>query len=293
VPSRNPEATGAAVCEGAAMIAASPHVALVTGANQGIGAATAIALGRRGTAVLVAYFRPGDDPGQPAEYNRLRRGDAADVVAEIERAGATAWAVEADLRDPAGPARLFDAAEDRLGPVDILVNNASGWVQDTFKPLPGAPDAPAGLDRFGRPMRPVSAETFQQQFAVDAMAPALLISEFARRLRSRGGTWGRIVGLTSGGPHGFPDEVSYGAAKAAQENYTMSASVELAPHGVTANIVHPPVTDTGWVDDEVRAGVAASTELTHVATPDEVAEVIAWVVSEEARLLTGSVVRLR
>ena len=228
------------------------HVALVTGANQGIGAATAVALGRRGTAVLVAYFRPGDAPGQPEEYNRVRRGDAA---------------------------------EERLGPVDILVNNASGWVQDTFKP--------AEVDRFGRPMQAVTAQTFQQQFAVDAMAPALLIAEFARRHRGRGGDWGRIVGLTSGGRHGFPDEVSYGAAKAAQENYTMSASVELAPHGVTANIVYPPVTDTGWVSDEVRAGVAASPEHTHVATPEEVAEVIAWVVSEEAHLLNGSVLRLR
>jgi 3-oxoacyl-[acyl-carrier protein] reductase len=263
----------------------SAHVALVTGANQGIGAATAVALGRRGTAVLVAYFRPGDDEGQPAEYNRLRRSDAADVVAEIEQAGGRAYAVEADLRDPAGPARLFDAAEEHLGPVDILVNNASGWVQDTFKP--------SEIDRFGRPMRAVSAGTFQRQFAVDAMAPALLIAEFARRHHARGGTWGRIVGLTSGGQHGFPGEVSYGAAKAAQENYTMSASVELAPYGVTANIVYPPVTDTGWVNDEVRAGVEASTEHTHVATPEEVAEVIAWVVSEEARLLNGSVVRLR
>ncbi|WP_026876561.1 SDR family oxidoreductase [Jiangella gansuensis] len=73
----------------------------------------------------------------------------------------------------------------------------------------------------------------------------------------------------------------------------MSASAELAAYGVTANIVYPPVTDTGWVTDEVRAAVAASNDHTHVATPEEVAEVIAWVVSEEAKLLTGSVVRLR
>jgi 3-oxoacyl-[acyl-carrier protein] reductase len=147
-------------------ITGSGHVALVTGANQGIGAATAAALGRRGAAVLVAYFRPGDDEGQPAEYNRRRRSDAAEVVAEIEHAGGRAYAIEADLRDPAGPARLFDAAEERLGPVDILVNNASGWVQDTFKP--------SEIDRFGRPMQAVTAWTFQRQFAVDAIAPALL-----------------------------------------------------------------------------------------------------------------------
>jgi len=263
----------------------SHHVALVTGANQGIGAATAVALAQRGASVLVAYFRPGDDDGQLEEYNRRRRGDAEDVVAEISRVGGRGYAVEADLTDPASPVRLFDAAEKHLGPVDILVNNASGWVQDTFKP--------ADTDRFGRPMRPVTERTFRQQFAVDAMAPALLIAEFARRVLARGGTWGRIVGLTSGGQHGFPDEVSYGAAKAAQENYTMSASVELAPYGITANIVYPPVTDTGWVTDDVRAHVAASTDHTHVATPEEVAEVIAWVVSEEAKLMTGSVVRLR
>lgn len=63
-----------------------------------------------------------------------------------------------------------------------------------------------------------------------------------------GGSWGRVTGLTSGGPLGFPEEVSYGAAKAAQVSYTMSAALGLAPYGVTANMVYPPpVTDTGWV----------------------------------------------
>src|SRR2546421_134678 len=81
--------------------AGSGQVALAPGANRGLGAAPAAALGRRRTAVLVAYFRPGDDEGQPAEYNRLRGRDAAHVVAEIERAGGRASAVEADLRDPA------------------------------------------------------------------------------------------------------------------------------------------------------------------------------------------------
>ena len=57
---------------------------------------------------------------------------------------------------------------------------------------------------------------------------------------------------------GFPEEVSYGAAKAAQVNYTMSAALELAPHGITANMVHPPVTDTGWVTAKVREAVAAN-----------------------------------
>jgi len=122
---------------------------------------------------------------------------------------------------------------------------------------------------------------------------ALLIAELARRHVERGATWGRIVGLTSGGPNGFPQEVSYGAAKAALENYTMSAATELAPFGITANIVHPPVTDTGWVTDEVRRFVAESPEHHHVAAPEDVAEVIAWLCSDQARLVSGNIIRMR
>ena len=137
--------------------------------------------------------------------------------------------MEADLSDPAAPALLFDAAEERLGPVDILVNNATGWLADTF--------TAAGTDRAGRNLQPVTAQTWTRQFAVDAMGAALMIAEFARRHIARQATWGRVIGLTSGGGLGFPEEVSYGAAKAAQVNYTMSAAAELAPFGVTANMV--------------------------------------------------------
>ena len=177
------------------------------------------------------------------------------------------------------------AAEAAFGAVDILVNNATGWVADTFSATPQG--------RFGHQQVRVSAETIDRQFAVDARGSALLIAEFARRHAARGGTWGRIVGLTSGGSAGFPHEVSYGAAKAALENYTMSAAFELAELGITANIVNPPVTDTGWVTDEVRQHVAERTDLIHIASPDEVAEVIAYLVSEEAGLITGNRIHLR
>ena len=130
------------------------------------------------------------------------------------------------------------------------MNNASGWLADTF--------APAGTDRLGRSLQRVTADTWRQQFSVDAMAAALMIAEFARRHIARGAAWGRIIGLTSGGGLGFPEEVSYGAAKAVQVSYTMSAALELARFGITANMVQPPVTDTGWVSDAVRDAVAAS-----------------------------------
>lgn len=266
---------------------AAPHTAIVTGANHGIGEATAVALASRGCKVLCAFLRVDDpaDPGVPQAYRDRRAQDAGAVVAEIRAGGGQAVPVEADLSDPAAPAALFDIAEAELGPVDILVNNATGWVQDTF--------APADTDRLGRSLRPVTAASWHQQFTVDSRAAALLIGEFARRHIARRATWGRIVGLMSGGDLGFPEEVSYGAAKAAQASYTMSAAVELARFGVTANMVHPPVTDTGWVTDAVRQVVAASSTLVHVASPAEVAEVIAYLASDAAALITGNVITLR
>ena len=261
------------------------HVAIVTGANHGIGAATACALAERDCAVLCAFWRVRDpvDPNVPEQYRRKRAGDAEAVVAQIHERGGRALAVEQDLRDPDAAVRLFDAAEAALGPVDTLINNATGWVADTF--------TPASRDRHGRSLRPVTAATWSQQFAVDAMAPALLISEFVRRHTARGASWGRIIGLTSGGGQGFPEEVSYGAAKAAQTNYVMSAAAELSGLGITANMVHPPVTDTGWVTESVREYVAASG--THLASPADVAEVIAYLASDAAALISGNVIVLR
>jgi 3-oxoacyl-[acyl-carrier protein] reductase len=263
------------------------HVALVTGANHGIGAATALALASCGAGVVVTYLRIPDpgEAGGPEEYRRNRAMNADHVIAKIRETGGRAMALEADLTDARSPVRLFEAAEAKFGAVDILINNATGWRADTFAPTPQS--------RFGHSHVRVSADTIDQQFAIDARASALLISEFARRHAARGARWGRIVGLTSGGPMGFPNEVSYGAAKAALENYTMAAAIELAPHGITANIVNPPVTDTGWVTDDVRRHVEERVDLIHIATPDDVARVIVYLVSDDARLITANRVHLR
>jgi 3-oxoacyl-[acyl-carrier protein] reductase len=255
------------------------HTAVVTGANQGIGAATAKALAAQGVNVLITFlsYEPEPDPSIPEAYFAGRRAGADEVVEAITALGGRAHAVEADLARPETAAELFDEAERVFGPVDVLVNNASGWVQDTF--------LTEDTDRFGRVQHAVTSGTFDAQFAVDARATALLIAEFARRHIARGGNWGRIVSLTSGDPKGFPGEVSYGAAKAALENYAMSAAAELQGHGITSNVVHPPVTDTGWINDEVRARFS-------VAEAGEVAEVIAFLCSDAAGRVTRNVLRM-
>ena len=113
--------------------------------------------------------------------------------------------------------------------------------------------------------------------------------QFARRYRDRGATWGRIATLTSGGRDGFL-EITYGTAKAALESYMLSAAREPAKTGTTANIVYPPVTDPGWVNDGVPELVAASTDHIYVAEPTDVAEGIAWLCSDSARMVTANVI---
>jgi 3-oxoacyl-[acyl-carrier protein] reductase len=263
------------------------HVALVTGANHGIGAATARVLAGCDASVLLTYLRleVTPVPGLPDPYVRDRSSDAQQVVGVIEADGGRAAAIEADLANASSIGLLFDAAEERFGPVDILVNNASGWIADSFRPQ--------SISEIGRNVVALSASTLDQNFAIDARASALLISEFARRHIARGANWGRIVGLTSGGPLGFPHEVSYGAAKAAQDNLTMSAAVELAGHGITANMVHPPVTDTGWITPAVERMVHDSEEMFHIASPEDVANVIAFLASDHASLITANIIHLR
>ncbi len=265
------------------------RVALVSGANHGIGAATAAELARLGADVAITYLArtPEDheDEHRSDTYRTPREQGPDATVRAVEGQGRGCVAVSEDLSDPTAPARIFEAAEGALGPVSILVNNASGWRKDSFDP--------AGSNEIGWLNSTMTAETIDAQLLVDARGGALMMAELARRHRARGGDWGRIVSLTSGGSMGFPGQVSYGAAKAALENYTMAASVELADDGITANVVYPPVTDTGWVTDAVREFVARSPDHVHVSSPAEVAEVIGWLCTDAAALVTGNLLRLR
>jgi 3-oxoacyl-[acyl-carrier protein] reductase len=262
-------------------------VAIVTGGNHGIGAAVARALARQGVAVMIGYLRlaPTDDPGLPEQYGRARSRGAELLVEEIRCDRGQAMALEADLADPGAVMVIFDHAEQGLGPVDILINNAAAWLADTF--------LADERDQLGRRLHPVSAMTHDHHFLVNSRATAMLIAEFARRHRQREAAWGRIVSITTGGAAGFPGEVSYGASKNALESYTVAAAHELGAFGITANVVSPAATDTGWIDPEFAAEIARASPLRHVGAPEDVADVVTFLVSKQARAITGQKIVLR
>src|SRR5579859_428138 len=266
-------------------------VALITGANHGIGAATATALAAEGVSVLINYlrmppmgsYRPGEELDR---YDTLRAKTADEVLQAIRAQGGRAEAIEDDLSDPATIPFLFDRAEAVLGPVDILVNNADYCLQDTFLPQSlGEHKAPDGYTT-----SPFSVEMHDRRFAINSRAIALLINEFAWRRLAHGIHWWRIITISSDGAPGFAGEVSYGASKYAAESYARAAAFELGKFGITANIVSPGPVQTGWVTPAAEEQIKRETPLGRVGQPMDIADVIVFLASEQARWVSGQMI---
>ena len=228
------------------------RVALVTGANTGIGLAIARRLLEEGCAL--AYATAGDD--------RKRRGP----LAELRRKGRVAH-VFGDLMDPEVPGRLVAEALDQLGGVDVLVNNA-------------------GIS-LAKPFFDLDVDDFDTTLGIDVRAAFLLSQAAARHMRDRGGG-GCIVNITS--VHEHVPRVNfalYAAAKAALGMLTRGMALELAPFGIRVNAVAPGVIATPRNKEDAEE-LDSEVPLGRPGTPEEVAALVAWLCTEEAAYVTGS-----
>jgi 3-oxoacyl-[acyl-carrier protein] reductase len=272
-------------------------VVLVTGADNpfGIGAAIAEAFAAQGASVFITYLRSrpeefGIDAATAAKattpgetFYRARNADTPDVVlGRLREHAVRVESAEVDLADPQAIPQLFDRVEKVLGPVDILINNAAHSVADSFIPFPSP-----GEDWAGRILSTVDADRHDRHVAVNSRAVALLMAEYARRHVSRGAIWGRVVNISTDGADCFPGEVSYGASKAALESYSRSAAVELGQYGITVNVVAPGPIQTGWIPAEAEQPVVEDIPLGRMGQSDDVADVVVFLASDQARWVTG------
>ena len=271
----------------------------MTGTNNphGIGAAVAQAFAVQGAKVFLHYFRwtpqsradsnskESRSPGEAFYYSQQTKS-IDEVLERVRESGAQVATLETDLADPALIKTLFDQAEATLGPVEVLVNNAAYWEADTF--LASGADLPNKLVELwtDRPQS-LNVRAFDRMFAVNARAPALMIAEFARRHIKRGAQFGRIINVSTAGAERFPSEVTYGASKFALESYTRSAATELGKFGVTVNAVSLGPVQTGWITAELERAILPTIPLARIGIPDEVADVVLFLASHQARWLTG------
>jgi 3-oxoacyl-[acyl-carrier protein] reductase len=269
------------------------RVAIVTGANHGIGAATARMLGSQGARVFVTYYRPETTfdhydleeakrkgVGGAALYAAMQQQSGQTVVESIVGSGGVAVGQELDLGRVENVERLFDLCEEQLGPVDILINNHTHFEADTFDPAAvseGFPDVSL-----------TDAKVIDRHFAVNARACALLMRGYLRRHIERGADWGRIVNLTT--VLGHPSAISYAASKRALVSYSMSAAEEMGKYGVTVNVVCPGATQTGYIAPENEPDLVERTPLGRLGLPEDVADVIVFLVSDQAHWLTGQLI---
>lgn len=259
-------------------------VVLITGANHGIGAATAIAFAKQKANVFITYLRINNkERSDTSEYKNNQEKNADEVVLQIKSIGSLVESLEIDLSNPLNIPVLFNEVEKKIGPVDVLVNNAAYCTPDTFELNKNTKEESTGMMSSA-----ISSTSHDKHFAVNSRAVALMMEEFTERYVKRNASWGRIINISTDAADCFPTSISYGASKAALESYSRSAAVELGrKYGITVNIVAPGPIQTGWMTKEVEVIQAKGSPLGRIGKPDDVADVIVFLASDQARWLTG------
>jgi 3-oxoacyl-[acyl-carrier protein] reductase len=234
----------------------SKRVALVTGASRGLGAAMARKLGACGASVAVNYFGSPDKAGRVAE--------------DIRRGGGRAEAIKADVRDEGEVERLVRDTQQRFGPIDVLVINATG------------------------PQPFIKLEELTWRGCLDQLeffvkSPLILTRAVIGQMKQR--RYGRIINIGSEVfEKGVPEFYNYVSAKGAQLGLTRSWAMELAKHGITVNLVAP-----GWIPterhdndpQEMKDEYARKVPMGHMGEHEDVAEAVAFLASDAAKFITG------
>jgi enoyl-[acyl-carrier protein] reductase III len=237
-------------------------VALVTGSGRGIGRAIALRLAADGADIVVNFFR--------------NRAPAEDTAEEIRNLGRKAVVLKANVGDLEDLENLFIGAEETFGGLDFFISNAASG--------------------YNRPVLDQKPKGWEWTMNINARSLLFGAQHATRLMQHRGG--GAIVSLSSpGASHVIPDYVVVGASKAAIETLTRYLAVELAPLGIRVNAVSPGVVRTDALehfdvtqDESVITRVSAITPAGRLVTPEDVADLVAFLCSQEADMIRGQTI---
>lgn len=227
---------------------------LITGASRGIGRAVGERLGRDGATIAVNY--------------RSRPEEAQAAVSAIEQAGGRAKAFQADVADTTQIRRLFDDVEGEFDGLDVVIVNA-------------------GLPFIGVPVTDVTEQDFDRIYAVNSKGSFFVMQEAARRIRDHG----RIVDISSSTTFFTAAGMGvHAASKAGSKLIVEVLAAELGHRGITVNSVMPGATRTEFLKDAPSSEldrIAEGSPLGRLGEPEEIADVVAFLVSSQARWITG------
>lgn len=228
-------------------------VAIVTGSSSGIGRGIAERLGKDGATIIVNYAHSSDK--------------AQEVVKQIKQRGSEAIALQADMGKVSDIRQLFKEVSDRYGEIDILINNAGIAVQSTVSE--------------------VTEEDYESVFAINVRGVLFALQEATQHIKEGG----RIINISSSTTvYPSPGLAVYAASKAAEKIFTEVLAQEIGDRNVTVNSVMPGPTIPGMfagIDPETRQQAAALSPFNRLGKPQDIADVVAFLVSEEARWITG------
>ena len=233
-------------------------LALVTGGGRGIGRAIALKLASQGSDIIVNFFR--------------HRESAEQTAKDIEALGVKAETIRANVGDPAKIDEMFDMVGNKFGQLDILINNAASGV--------------------GRPVMDVDVKAWEWTMDINARAYLLCAQRAAKLMEGRGG---KIVSISSlGSPFVLPNYSIVGVSKAALEALTRYLAIELAPQGICVNTVVASAVETEALKFYFKQGLVKDnrqvTPAGRMVIPEDVANVVAFLCSEEAFMIRGQTV---
>ena len=256
------------------------RVAIVTGANNpwGIGATSALAFAREGAKVVLVYkkvFRPFDvnktDRNGADRYYGANAGNADDVESKLKKIKADYIILESDISDESSVKEIYSTVLEKYGRVDILLNNA-------------ATDDETGCDT----IETITQNVIDDVFAVNVRGSIMMTREFIKHR----GDYGRVINISTDAAQIFAGQITYGASKATLEALTRSVALEVAKYGITVNCVSPGPTQTGWIDEEFEKVVIPLIPMGKLIQPEDIAETILFLASEQAKMITGQVIKV-